>query len=67
MKHTFKKVSGSVYLFPVYVRDDGQFFISSVDRRIDGVYRRVYEVSDYFGSVVAVHRRLRDAKVAFEL
>ena len=66
MKHTFKKVSGSGYLFPVYVRDDGKFTISSVDRRIDGVYRRVYEVADYFGAVVATYWLLRDAKLAYE-
>lgn len=66
MKHQFMKVPGTVYLFPVYVRDDGKFTISSVDRRIDGVYRRVYEVADCFGAVVATYRRLKDAKLAYE-
>lgn len=67
MKHTFKKIPGTVYLFPVYVRDDGKYTISSVDRCVSGTYRRVFEVSDYFGSVVATFSRLRDAKASFEL
>lgn len=67
MKHTFKKIPGTVYLFPVYVRDDGKYTISSVDRRVSGTYRRVFEVSDSSGSVVSTFSRLRDAKASFEL
>lgn len=65
--HKFRKTSNGVYLSPVYVRDDGKFKIASVDRRIDGTFKRVFEVTDNSGAVVCTFQRLRDAKAVYEL
>ena len=64
--HKFHKTNEGAYLFPVYVRDDGKYKISSVDRCYGGTYKRVFEVADAAGNVVATLPRLRDAKIYFE-
>ena len=65
--HKFhKSKTEGVYLSPVYIRDDGKYKIASVDRNIFGTWKRVYEVTDTAGEVIATLPRLRDAKIAFE-
>ena len=64
--HKFHKTTEGAYLFPVYVRDDGKYKIASVDRCYGGTYKRVFEVTDAAGKVVATLPRLRDAKISFE-
>lgn len=62
--HKFHKTNEGVYLSPVYVRDDGKFKIASVDRRVCGTWKRVFEVADEAGEVVVTFPRLKDAKTA---
>ena len=65
--HKFCKSSADgVYLSPVYVREDGKYKIASVDRRICGTWKRVFEVTNEAGEVVGRLPRLRDAKIAYE-
>lgn len=65
--HKFHKTSDGVYLFPVYVRDDGKYKIASVDRTICGTLKRVFEVTNESGEVVGTFPRLRDAKISHEM
>ena len=64
--HKFHKTNKGVYLFPVYARDDGKFKIESADRRIGGIWKHVYEVTNESGEIVGTFLRLRDAKIAYE-
>ena len=41
----FKKQS-NVAFFSKYTREDGKFTIESVDRRINGTFKNVFEVTD---------------------
>lgn len=65
--HKFHKTSNGVYLFPVYVRDDGKYKIASVDRRVFGTLKRVFEVTNEAGEIVGTFPRLRDAKISYEM
>lgn len=62
----YKSPIESVYMFPVYVRDDHKYKIKSTDRCFGGKYRRVFEVVDATGKVVGTFPRFRDAKISFE-
>lgn len=57
----FKKVA-NVFMFSKYVREDGKYTIESVDRRINGSWKNVFEVTDEHGNVIDTLRRLKDAK-----
>ena len=60
----FKKVA-NIAFFSRYVREDGKYIITSVDRKINGCYRNVFEVVDEFGNVIDTLPRLRDAKAKY--
>ena len=60
----FKKVA-NVFMFSKYVREDGKYTIESVDRRINGALKNVFEVSDANGVVIDTMPRLRDAKAKY--
>lgn len=60
----FKKVP-NVYMFSKYVREDGKYTIESVDRRINGTWKNVFEVSDENGIVIDTLPRLKDAKTKY--
>lgn len=64
--HKFHKTTEGTYLFPVYVRDDGKYKIASVDRHINGTWKRVFEVTNEAGEVVGTLPRLKDAKITYE-
>ena len=64
--HKFHKAAGTVYLNPVYVRDDGKYTIESCDRIFGGTWKRVYEVRDEKNEVVGTLPRLKDAKTSYE-
>lgn len=57
----FKKMP-NVYLFSKYVREDGEYFIESVDGYVDGKLKSWFEVTDKNGNVVEKMKRLKDAK-----
>lgn len=60
----FRKQS-NVAFFSKYVREDGKFTITSVDRRINGFLKNVFEVTDEAGSVIDTLPRLKDAKAKY--
>lgn len=64
--HKFRKTSEGAYLFPVYIRDDGKYKITSTDRCIFGAWKRVFEVTNEAGEIVGTFPRLRDAKISYE-
>ena len=45
----FKK-QANVAFFSKYVREDGKFTITSVDRRVNGTWKNVFEVTDEAGA-----------------
>ena len=47
----FKK-QANVAFFSKYVREDGKFTITSVDRRVNGTLKNVFEVTDEAGTVI---------------
>ena len=57
----FKK-QANVAFFSKYVREDGKFTITSVDRRVNGTLKNVFEVTDEAGTVIDTLPRLKDAK-----
>ena len=57
----FKK-QANVAFFSKYVREDGKFTITSVDRRVNGTLQNVFEVTDEAGTVIDTLPRLKDAK-----
>lgn len=60
----FKKVS-NIAFFSKYVREDGEYTITSKDRLINGVWKNIFEVTDKTGNVVEVLARLKDAKAKY--
>lgn len=60
----FKKQE-NVAFFSKYVREDGKFMITSVDRRVNGTWKNVFEVTDEAGSVIDTLLRLKDAKAKY--
>lgn len=56
----FKK-QANVAFFSKYVREDGKFTITSVDRR-GRTLKNVFEVTDEAGTVIDTLPRLKDAK-----
>ena len=60
----FKKVA-NVFMFGKYVREDGKYTIESVDRRVNGTWKNVFEVSDNCGNVIDTLQRLKDAKAKY--
>nr|DAF35924.1 MAG TPA: hypothetical protein [Caudoviricetes sp.] len=60
----FKK-QANVAFFSKYVREDGKFTITSVDRRINGTWKNVFTVTDEAGSVIDTLPRLKDAKAKY--
>lgn len=60
----FKKVKNIVF-FSKYVREDGKFTITSVDRNINGSYKNVFEVTDENGKLIDTLLRLKDAKALY--
>ena len=59
-----KKVA-HVFLFSKYVREDGKYTIESVDRRINGTLKNLFEVTDDCGNVIDTLQRLKDAKAKY--
>lgn len=59
----FKK-QANVAFFSKYVREDGKFTITSVDRRVNGTLKNVFEVTDETGSA-GMLPRLKDAKAKY--
>lgn len=57
----FKKAQ-NVFAFSKYVREDGKYTIESVDRKINGTFKNVFEVTDENGNVIDTLKRLKDAK-----
>ena len=60
----FKK-QANVAFFSKYVREDGKYTIESVDRRINGTLKNVFEVTDEAGNVIDTLPRLKDAKAKY--
>lgn len=60
----FKKVK-NIAFFSKYVREDGKFTITSVDRNINGSYKNVFEVTDENGKLIDTLLRLKDAKALY--
>lgn len=60
----FKKVK-NIAFFSKYVREDGKFTITSVDRNINGSYKNVFEVTDENGKLIDTLPRLTDAKALY--
>lgn len=60
----FKKVK-NVAFFSKYVREDGKYTITSVDRKINGTYKNVFEVTNELGEVIDTLPRLKDAKAKY--
>ena len=60
----FKKQK-NVAFFSKYVREDGKFTITSVDRRTNGTWKNVFEVTDEAGTVIETLPRLKDAKAKY--
>ena len=56
----FKKQS-NVAFFSKYTREDGKFTIESVDRRINGTLKNVFEVTDETGNVIDTRSCVKDA------
>ena len=59
------KKQKNVAFFSKYVREDGKFTITSVDRRINGTWKNVFEVTDEAGTVIETLPRLKDAKAKY--
>lgn len=57
----FKKQS-NVPFFSKYTREDGKYTITSEDRKINGTWKNVFEVTDEKGNLIDVLPRLKDAK-----
>lgn len=64
--YSFSKVKNVPY-FSKYERSDGKIFITSCDRKINGRYKNVFEVSDSDGNVIETFSRLKDAKVKYSM
>lgn len=60
----FKK-QANVAFFSKYVLEDGKFTITSVDRRVNGTLKNVFEVTDEAGNVIDTLPRLKDTKVKY--
>ena len=60
----FKK-QANVAFFSKYVREDGTFTTTSVDRRVNGNLKNVFEVTDEAGSVIDALPRLKDEKAKY--
>lgn len=60
-KMKFKKQS-NVPFFSKYTREDGKYTITSEDRKINGIWKNVFEVTDEKGNLIDVLPRLKDAK-----
>lgn len=60
----FNKVK-NIAFFSKYVREDGKFTITSVDRNINGSYKNVFEVTDENGKLIDTLPRLKDAKALY--
>ena len=57
----FKKQTNVVF-FSKYVREDGKYTVTSVDRCANGRWKNVFEVTDETGAVIDTLPRLKDAK-----
>ena len=57
----FNKVKNA-FMFGKYVREDGKYTITSMDRRINGTLKSVFIVTDENGSEVEVMMKLKEAK-----
>ena len=57
----FNKVKNA-FMFSKYVREDGKYTITSMDRRINGTLKSVFIVTDENGSEVEVMMKLKEAK-----
>lgn len=60
----FKKIPNIAY-FSKYIREDGRITITSVDRKINGTWKNVFEVADENGTVIDTLPRLKDAKAKY--
>lgn len=60
----FKK-QANIAFFSKYVREDGEITITSVDRRINGTWKNVFEVTNAAGEVIDTLPRLKDAKTKY--
>ena len=60
----FKK-QANVAFFSKYVREDGKFTITSVDRRVNGTLKIVFDLTVEAGSVIDTLPRLKDAKAKY--
>lgn len=61
----FKKVPHA-FMFSKYVREDGKYTITSVDREINGHWKNVFEVTDETGAVIDTLPRLKIAKEKYQ-
>lgn len=61
----FKKQK-NIAFFSRYTREDGKYTITSVDRKINGTWKNVFEVSDESGNLIDTLPRLKDAKAKYE-
>ena len=60
----FKK-QANVAFFSKYVLEDGKFTITSVDSRVNGTLKNVFEVTDEAGNVIDTLPRLKDTKAKY--
>lgn len=61
----FKKVK-NIYLFSKYTREDGEYTIESISRKINGHWKGIFVVTDRDGNEIDAFERLRDAKEAYK-
>ena len=57
----FNKVK-NVFMFSKYIREDGKYSITSIDRRINGKLKSVFVVTDENNNEVEVLMKLKEAK-----
>lgn len=57
----FNKVK-NVFMFSKYVREDGKYTITSIDRRINGTLKSVFVVTDENNNEIEVMMKLKEAK-----
>lgn len=61
----FKKVA-NVFMFSKYVREDGEYTITSTDREVNGKWKCVFVVTNKDGEEIEVFGKLKDAKEAYK-
>lgn len=57
----FNKVK-NVFMFSKYIREDGKYTITSMDRRINGALKSVFVVTDENNNEIEVLMKLKEAK-----